>query len=110
MNQANVCLWWMVDEASRHGLRFDATRLTAAKADERFRPDPLGPIHESLSSVWWPLELWPKRYWDWDQESFKVRIPLGGRRFIDAEASIAPSVNLRRANTGMGYAPPNLPK
>ncbi len=116
---AKYPLGWMIDEAEAQGLAFRPRlrkRLVEGqnvKGSTRtyVAPNPIAPLHKSLTGLWWLLEILPKRvkYREWpSRPSFLgFYLPLGEPRFIEPEADIHPSVRERQAMTN--YDPINLP-
>ena len=78
---AKIALQWMIEEAEAAGALFDADKvaLMLGRRGHGFsQPDPDGPIHDSMSRWWRPVEYIPKPRWDdatrkreW-RESFEV--------------------------------------
>jgi uncharacterized protein (DUF2235 family) len=82
---SKVPLKWMLDEAVALGLLVDADRVARVlgEAGQPFaKPDPAAPPHESLTWLWWPAEVVPKRHFDWANRSWERRLNLGRRRTI----------------------------
>jgi uncharacterized protein (DUF2235 family) len=117
---AKLPLIWLAREAEACGLRINQS-LFAHVAEGRqlpdgrhlyVAPDPLGPIHDSLTCAWWPLEFLPKGT-QWKRFPEKTGsggfyLPRGEPRKIDDGAFLHSSVIERKEK--MGYAPINLPK
>jgi uncharacterized protein (DUF2235 family) len=111
---SQLCLKWMLAEASQHGLLLDEKSLTKLlpsqpprRPDDPSVPDAGGPIHDSLQSpYWWIPELVPRLYRD-PRDGFrrKLRVPLGAWRHIPEDVRIHASV-FQRA----GKAAQNLPR
>lgn len=109
---SQLCLQWMLREASQHGLLLDPKKLAKLlpkkrpkSADDPTVPDPHGPIHETLRAAWWIPELLPKLYRDpADGYRRKLRIPLGELRRIPDDVRIHASVLI-----GAGKDARNLP-
>jgi uncharacterized protein (DUF2235 family) len=98
---------WILDEAQKAGLLFNAQRLehvlhygthTLRPWDDR--------QHESLTPIWWPAEFFPKLVWHADTNSRRPEIGLGHHRVISVGQMIHKSAILRIRETD--YAPPNL--
>jgi uncharacterized protein (DUF2235 family) len=111
---SKIALKWMVDEASRAGLRIDQEKyleVLGASGSRDVAPDPCGPIHESLRGAWWICELLPSRYIKYENgvRSVHWRLPLARRRYVPEDSIIHGSVRERMA-TDSSYRPSNLPK
>lgn len=111
-------LIWIVDEAGKAGLRINQSMVRhLARGEPRagsqhsyVPPDAAGPIHNSLTWVWWILEVIPKleRFMEWKRPSiFGLYLPLGEPRHVPAEHDIDDSVKERMA-AKPDYRPPNL--
>jgi len=76
-------------------------------------PDPAGPIHRSLKSFWWILEVLPKRtkWREWPRRTsfLGFYLPLGEPRLIPEGARIHSSVFDRMAEVP-NYRPVNVPR
>jgi uncharacterized protein (DUF2235 family) len=111
---SKITLGWMVSEGIRHGLEVNPSRRTEILGEdpahpEYVRPDPDAELHRSLHGVWWLLEVFPHRYYDWTTRKQRWRIPLGAPRTIPDGAMIHGSVLVRMANGGLKYSPPLPP-
>ena len=124
---ANITLQWMIEEtkAACKGIGdtcFDDARVrmvlgtpepgeptpaNAALASIYETPKVPAELHKSLTGVWWLLELLPHRYYDKDDSSAKMRIPLGAYRNIPGGSLIHPSVK-DRLKTDPCYRPRNI--
>jgi uncharacterized protein (DUF2235 family) len=106
---SKVSLEWMAREAQQHGLRIGAAGLEQILGGKRkASPNPLGPLHESLSGLWQAMEWLPRRTWNGTKERMAWVWPnRGRRRFIEENAILHHSV-VERMKHG-GYHPPNLP-
>lgn len=112
---SKIALRWMLCEAEIAGLRVDQHRkgdILGGKPPY-VAPDPNTPHqHESLHGWWWIAEVWPKvihvqaSNGAWRKS---IRLNLGRRRFIPADALVHESVKERLANGNLCYKPPNLP-
>ncbi|ADV83239.1 T6SS phospholipase effector Tle1-like catalytic domain-containing protein [Terriglobus saanensis] len=106
---ANIALEWMIGEARKAQAVFEETRVrmvlgspapgeptpeTAALAPMYEKPKSYSP-HRSLQGIWWLLEFFPHRYYDKDDATAKMRIPLGAYRKIPRNSLIHPSVRER---------------
>ena len=113
-------LIWMIEQATAEGqgLRisqsaFDHLALGINRPEDRYQyvaPDACGPIHNSLTIGWWPLE-WPiPKSAEWRQwrrlSLFGFYWPLAEPRPIPEGAKIHPSVEERRRRCA--YRPVNL--
>ena len=124
---SKVTLKWMLAEAEHFGLlvdqdwKFDILGGTPPRHHPSYHgqphwvaPDPTTKYqHEQLHGFWWIAELWPKlvkaksasgKWHDW------VRINLGRRRTIPADALFHESVVQRLAATNIHYRPSNVPE
>ncbi len=106
---AEIALEWMMVEAREKGLMIDPAKAGIVLGNSKpvvdsdkvsflpefARPDPGQPIHHSLKSSWWLLELLPHR--DVDPDAKKAErhwsIPLGRYRKIPGDALIHQSVH-----------------
>jgi uncharacterized protein (DUF2235 family) len=113
---SKIALRWMLCEAELAGLRIDQQkRANILGADPQYvPPDPLTTNqHESLKGAWWIAELWPKIVHvktadgTWTR---RIRINLGGRRWITPNSLVHDSVKQRLASPMLNYRPPNLPR
>lgn len=111
---SKIALAWMVREAKAAGLRFNDKAvefwLPAKTTPQSAAPDPAGPIHESLSSWWWIVEVMPKRDRD-PRMNFRPHwiIPMGRPRYVHDGANIHEAVFERIARL-QNYRPNNLPE
>jgi uncharacterized protein (DUF2235 family) len=111
---SKIALQWMLEEAAVSGLRIDAGRRDHVLGEDNSwycPPSPMAKLHNSLSGLWWLLELWPKRYWDSDLDPprWTWKWPLGRPRFIAPDSLVHNSV-IRRRESLLPYQPPNLPE
>jgi hypothetical protein len=125
---AQIALKWMIEEAIQHELLIDSKRYAmvvpgseeaaaaaSPKGDDdqegefHAPPDYRGPVHKSLSGLWWIAEYLPKLYYD-PQEDYrrKLMIPRGRWRTIPADASLHESVQQRLRDPTLRYCPPNI--
>ena len=90
---SKVTLEWMLYEGASAGLMINEKKaeivLGKEPATESWMPkyvppDPAAPMHNSLTALWWILEILPHRYVDMSSGSPVVRwrIPLGAPRRI----------------------------
>ena len=121
---AKLPLGWMIREAARAGVRFDADKVTHfvdgqpssgqdPKLNQQVGPDPLGPIHNSMSIAWSLLELWPKRkkrrQWPKRRTLLGLYLPLAEPRPIPEGAHVHWSAVERHAKDP-SYRPVNWPE
>jgi uncharacterized protein (DUF2235 family) len=102
-------LEWMIEQAEASDLVFDPVRrkivlgetLTPKEEEQpgaadlaSLYPPPVMPgvPHVSLTWKWWPLEIFPHRYYVDDNAPERMRIPLGARRRIRKGTIIAASL------------------
>jgi uncharacterized protein (DUF2235 family) len=113
---SKITLAWMIAEARHARLVFDETTVTGMLGGrpDRVPPSAHATLHNSLTPLWWPGELWPKqtrrRVIGSEPPLFRSRLQLNlfRRRFIADGATLHASVLRRRAEVP-GYAPSNLP-
>lgn len=115
---AKFPLDWMTREAQRHGFQLNETMFrhlaegAPLPGGKRMyvAPDANGPIHNSMTAAWWPLEFLPKnRKWKRFPEkctSGGYYLPRAEPRHIPEGALLHYSVIERMAR---GYKPINLP-
>jgi uncharacterized protein (DUF2235 family) len=115
---AKYPLIWMVREAQKQGLEVDASMVDHLAAGAELPggrhlyvpPSPTGPIHNSLTAAWWPLEYLPKnqKWKRFPEQSDRAGyyLPRGEPRMIDNGALLHHSVIDRMK---AGYKPLNLP-
>lgn len=98
-------LEWMLAEAVRSGLQFNAQRLAKYRATA---PSAiwLEPQHESLKGAWWLAEYFPKKYWSPVTRTRSIGLGMGRSRTIPAGALLDKSALLRIRE--MSYSPPNF--
>jgi uncharacterized protein (DUF2235 family) len=91
---AKLALEWMLDEAAPHGLIVDPQKRHAVLGGEPpfVKPDPLGPIHESLTGLWKAAEYVPKRHFDFATRREAWRANHSRRRGVVPHALIHWSV------------------
>ena len=107
---AQVALRWMALHAAGAGLLIDKKAWKQHfHAKSAVKADFLAQAHRSLEGPWWIAELFPKLFND-PAKGFRrtIRINLGRRRFVPADARIHWSVQERMKHSQ--YDPPNLPK
>lgn len=102
---SDLALSWMLREARTAGLRLDDSSALFTMA-----PDPCGPLHDSMTLAWMPLEVVPRRYVDVGFTPPRVSwcLPWAHRRTIAEDSVLHRSVEARKK--ALGYAPPNLPR
>jgi hypothetical protein len=112
---AKIPLVWMIEQAVANGLRIDKAtfdRLALGEDPKYSKPDPLGPIHNSLTWIWWGLEILPKsaRWREWRRWSLLgFYLPLGEPRPLPERPDIHPSALERREKAAdPRYDPVNL--
>jgi uncharacterized protein (DUF2235 family)/predicted ATP-binding protein involved in virulence len=108
---SKITLRWMIQEATSAGLLVRPDRVDeelGRQATNSVAPDPLAPLHDSLSAWWSPIELFPHRYYDPESNRFHWKIPAGQPRFIPPGSLIHESV-LLRMQSDKNYHPTNLP-
>ena len=110
-------LIWMIEEARKHGLRISEAmfeHLAWGKPGGRHHyvpPNPAAELHNSLTGIWWLLEIIPKscRWREWARPRlFGWYLPLGEPRRIETGAEVHPSV-AEREHLVPDYRPVNLP-
>jgi uncharacterized protein (DUF2235 family) len=112
---AKISLEWMLNEACTAGLLMNNAKVESILGyggDSKFvKPDESAQMHHSLRDAWILLEPLPHRYWDMAAHppTWKIKLPLGRRRYIKPLPTVHESVD-RRIALGRGYDPPNLPK
>jgi len=114
-------LLWIINQAKAAGLKTSTAMVnhlvlgTERKNSIRtyVQPDPAGPIHRSLKSFWWILEVLPKRtkWREWPRRTsfLGFYLPLGEPRLIPEGARIHSSVFDRMAEVP-NYRPVNVPR
>lgn len=115
---AKFPLIWMAREAQSHGLELDESLFHHLAEGAPLpggkkmyvAPDANGPIHDSMTAAWWPLEYLPKnRRW----KRFPQRVETGGYYLPRAEPRKIPDGALVHYSVieriAMGYKPVNLP-
>ena len=112
-------LLWMVEQARAHGLRVRTAMvnhivkgLPRKGARTYQKPDPQGPLHNSMGWYWWLVEWVPKnaRRKEWPERKtwLGYYVPWAEPRYIESNAWIHSSVRDRmRANRA--YKPLNVP-
>ncbi len=109
---SQISLEWMLCEARSFGLLIDPQRAQQALGrippPPPVAPDPRTVPHNSLTFVWWLLEILPHSYYDAASKTVKWRIPLGARRTIPDGSVLHETVN-EKLHIDASYRPPNLP-
>jgi hypothetical protein len=118
---ANITLEWMIDETRKAGAKFDEGRVRMVlgkpapgdpapenkKLAEIYETPNSSMLHKSLHGPWWLMEFFPHRYYDKDDASVKLRIPLGAYRTIPPGSLIHPTVHDFLASDP-NYRPKNI--
>jgi len=115
---SKIPLLWMIGEAQQAGLDITPANLRQFAHGEPKEgsehiysgPDPLGPMHRSLTNGWKPLEIIPKavRYREWQRRTFLGRyLPLAEPRPVAETHVIDDAVHLRIAGDP-AYRPINM--
>jgi uncharacterized protein (DUF2235 family) len=114
-------LAWMVEEAVAKGLLINRAmfnHLVLGKPRQGSRhsyvaPDVAGPIHDSMTGGWKPLEWLPKkaRWQEWPRRRAFLGwyLPRSEPRLVPEGALVHWSVTARR-DAGIGYKPINIPE
>lgn len=118
---ANEALRWMIGEVQRHGAELCQERIDMVlgkasgvyAADVIYTPHPKQDhrIHDSLTTPWWLLQLFPQQYYDKEDGLIQWRVPYGTPRWIPPDAIIHHSAVRRLQSTVPGekpYRPRNL--
>jgi uncharacterized protein (DUF2235 family) len=98
---SKIPLEWMLREATAAGLTVDSGRvnLVLGRAGGGYVvADPNGPLHESLTTAWWPAEYIPKRHFDSTTKTWGRRMNRGSRRTVPANSLVHESVFQRGGN------------
>jgi uncharacterized protein (DUF2235 family) len=117
---SKIPLLWMIEEARALGLRINPTMLQhlvhgkprKGSQHEYVAPDPLGPIHDSMSGAWPALEYLPKRskFKEWPRSSWQGwYLPKCEPRSIPEGHEVHESV-YERMGGGVGYGAVNVGK
>jgi len=88
---SKIALKWMLDEAIGVGLRINQTHMDKVlgnRGTPYVKPDPHGPMHNSLRWYWCPAEFVLKRHFDWLRKKWGRRMNLGRRRTIPSGSHI----------------------
>jgi uncharacterized protein (DUF2235 family) len=113
-------LQWMIEEAAAKGLLVNRAMINHLVLGEPrkgskhvyVQPDPKGPMHNSMTIGWKPLEWIPKkakwREWPMRHALLGWYLPRSEPRLVPDNALIHWSVIARR-DAGINYAPVNLP-
>jgi uncharacterized protein (DUF2235 family) len=109
---SKIALEWMLCEAVSLGLLVDPLRadkiLGRVPPAPPVSPDPGAEMHNSLTALWWLLEVLPHSYYDPAARKAKWRIPLGSPRLIPA-GSVLHSTVADKMCCDPQYKPKNLP-
>lgn len=109
---SKIPLAWMLREAQAAGLIVDGARadLVLGRAGGDYvAPDPNGPLHESLTALWWPAEFVLKRHFDAATGTWGRRMNLGRRRTLPPNSLVHESVFQRGGNYA-SRLPPDVVK
>jgi uncharacterized protein (DUF2235 family) len=109
---SKIPLQWMLREATVAGLLVDAGRvdLVLGRAGAGYvAPDPNGPLHESLTKVWWPAEFIAKRHYDGARKVWERRMNNGRRRTMPPNSMVHESVFLRAGDYKARLPPDVIP-
>lgn len=112
-------LIWMIEEAVKHGLRISRTMFDHLALGEDMPggkhpyvpPNPRAELHNSLTGLWWVLEILPKsaKWREWPRwVLLGWYFPLAEPRAIDTGAELHFSVAERERDVP-AYRPVNLP-
>lgn len=112
-------LLWMLEQATTQGLRVRTAMINhIVKGEKRKgartyqKPDPSGPLHNSMAWYWWLVEWAPKsaslRQWPRRKIWLKRYIPWAEPRLIVKHQLVHQSVYDRKASV-KGYTPVNVP-
>jgi uncharacterized protein (DUF2235 family) len=107
---SKCALEWMIGEAAAEGLLFLPGRLREMLGQGEtayVKPDPDGPLHDSLTGFWRFLEFVPKNRFDPQSKTWHYRVNLFARRQIADGAAVHEAVFARR---GYRQHCPNFPK
>jgi Uncharacterized alpha/beta hydrolase domain (DUF2235) len=118
---ANEALRWVIGELQNHGVEFCQERVDMVlgkptgyhSADKIYTPppEPDHRIHDSLTGLWWVLQLFPQQYYDKEDQKIQWRVPYGLSRTIPHGAIIHGSAVQRMDPTVAGkepYCPPQF--
>ena len=114
---AKIPLDWVIEETKKFCLKYkkvtvDDIVLGKNEKKNYVRPDPLAPRHESMNWAWSIVEFLPRRvsvgYPTHRPTFLGFYIPFFERRIIAPDATIHPSVFVRRG-TPSDYDQPNIP-
>lgn len=116
---ANEALRWMIGELQNHGAEFCQERIDMVlgkptgfhSADKIYTPPPEPDyrIHDSLTGLWWVLELFPQQYYDKKDQKIQWRVPYGLPRTIPHGAIIHGSA-VQRMDTTVPSKEPYRPR
>ena len=117
---SQIALKWMIEEALGKGLLINVGKYSEVVPNQisvknsavlHTPPDYKAEIHESLKGVWWIPEFLPKLFADRsDEHRRKLKIPKGERRYIQNDALLHESVQMRLDEPECDYSPENLPE
>lgn len=114
---AEDALRWLMDEAEAAGLLIHQEKRQAIFGQKAAGfdalnaiyppPEPMVCLHKSLTPAWWPLELFPHKYFDEKGHKLWQLAPWAHRREIPDGALLHPSLE-HRLETDPKYQPKNL--
>jgi uncharacterized protein (DUF2235 family) len=109
---SKIALEWMLEEAKMAGLHVDGTRqqevLGALPGSAYAKPDPDGPMHESLKGAWSLAEWISKPHFDWKTGQMTRRRNRGRRRTIPDGSLVHESAFLRGGGEYARRLPANV--
>ncbi len=111
---SKIALEWMIVESVDAGLLINeplARRILGREGEGYVAPNPNARMHNSLTGVWWILELLPGVVYDTSCIPPRPawRIPLGSRRRIP-EGSLIHETVFQRTKGVAHYSPSNIPR
>ena len=102
---AKIAFEWMVRESKAGGLVVDQIAYDHEMAE--CLPNPLGPMHNSLTGGWWILEVLPHRIYSYEDKRRHWRFEWNKPRFIKERPTFHRSV-IERMRLCPEYVPVNL--
>jgi uncharacterized protein (DUF2235 family) len=96
---------WITREAALAGLLVDQARIdeVMGRTSTKYaKADPDAKMHESLTVWWRPVEIVPKKHWNWQKHCEERRMNLARRRTIPANPLVHAVAFLRK-----GYSLPS---
>jgi uncharacterized protein (DUF2235 family) len=109
---SKIPLQWMLREATAAGMLVDQARvdLVLGRAGGGYvAPDVNGPLHESLSTAWWPAEFLLKRHYDAATGNWGRQMNRGRRRTMPPKPLIHESVYQRGGDYASRLPPDGVP-